>query len=127
MKTFLLCALFLIVGAVAGSALSGYFVDRFHKRYYAILFAGDLGSRALQAELIKQGGVSIVLTSLENSFPDHVIAIRKNELLRDNMTADTALMATKRFYVCTGTSIPAQIGQILEPVSLPEDACGSQP
>lgn len=126
MKTAILCALFLVIGAVAGSAFTGYFVDRFHKRYYATLFAGDLGRSALQAELIKSGEAATVLDTLERGLPDHVLTVRSNEVLRNSMIADTALMAAKRFYVCTGTRIPAEIDEIIREVSLAEDACGTQ-
>lgn len=123
MKTAILCVLFLIIGVGAGSALAGYFVDRSHKRHYATLLAGELGLDAMLAEQIKLGEVTIALGWLENSFPYRVVAIRENELLRDSMTADTAIMATKRFYVCTKTAIPAEIAEILQQVSLPEEAC----
>ncbi len=116
---------FLIIGAIAGAAAAGYAVDRFHKRQHASLLAGELGMAALQAELIKQGEVAIVLGTLERGLPDYVIAIHKNDLLQDSLVADTALMATKRFYVCTKTSIPEEISEILKPVSLAEDACPS--
>jgi len=126
MKIAILCALFLTIGAAAGSAVTGYFVDRFHKRNYAILFAGELGGAAMQAEFIKFGEVTTVLETLEKSIPDRLIAIHENDLLRDAPAADSAMMATKRFYVCTGTTIPTEIVKILEPVRLPENACGPQ-
>ena len=125
MKTAILCVVFLIVGAIAGAAVAGYAVDRVHKTNAAKVYAGDLGSAAMQAELIKLGEVAIVLDTLERALPRYVVEIHKNELLRDSLIADTAMMATKRFYVCTGTSIPEEIGEILKPVALAEDACPS--
>ena len=126
MKTAILCVVFLIIGAAAGSALTGYFVDRFHKRSYATFFAGELGLTAMHAEMIKQGDVDIVLGTLERAIPTYVIAIQENDLLRDSLTAETAMMATKRFYVCTKTSIPSEIAAHLERVSLPENTCEAQ-
>ena len=126
MRTAILCAGFLIVGAVAGSSVTGYFLDRFYKRNTATFFAGELASSALQAELIKLGEVAIVLDTLEKSFPAHVIAIRENDLLQESMMADTAMRATKSFYVCTRTPVPAEISNILEQVTLPEDYCEAQ-
>lgn len=123
MKTLLLCILFLVIGAIAGSAVTGFFVNRFHQRYYAFFIASSLGLDAMNAEMIKLGEASTVVNSLEKSFPDRVISIKTDETMKDSMTADTAMMATKRFYVCTKTPIPEQIDEILAPVSLPEDAC----
>ena len=74
---------------------------------------------------VRNGEVAIVLDTLERALPRYVVEIHKNELLRDSLIADTAMMATKRFYVCTGTSIPEEIGEILKPVALAEDACPS--
>ncbi len=126
MKTAILCFVFLIVGAGAGSALTGYLIDKFHKRSYAILYAGELGLTAMQAEMIKQGDVEIVLGTLERSIPDYVIAISENGEMRDSMVGKSAMMATKRFYVCTKTPIPTQIAGQLESVSLPENTCEAQ-
>jgi len=123
MRTAILCGVCLIVGAVAGAAISGYFVNQFHKRYYAFLFVADLGSSALQAELIKQGDAAIVLDTLEKTIPLQVIQVHENESLRSASVADTSMMATKRFYMCTGTPIPVEIDKILEPVTLPEGMC----
>lgn len=124
MKTAILCALFLIVGAAAGSALTGYFVNHFYKSQLASFYAMDVASSAMHAEFIKLGDAEMLLGMLERGLPDSVIAIHNNELVRDSMGADTAMMATKRFYVCTKTPIPVEISGILEPVSLRADACG---
>jgi hypothetical protein len=126
MKTAILCVAFLIIGAAAGSALTGYFVDKFHKRAYATFFAGELGLTAMHAEMIKQGDVDIVLGTLERAIPTYVIAVSENSEMRDSMVGESAMMATKRFYVCTKTSIPSQIAVHLEGVSLPENTCEAQ-
>lgn len=125
MKTVILCVVFLIAGAVAGSMLMGYFMNTLNKRSYAMFAASNLGLAAMQAEQIKLGATAFVLQSLENTIPEQVIMIHENEMVRETMTAETSLMAAKRFYVCTKTAIPEKIGPILEPVALPEDACAA--
>ena len=125
MKTVILCVVFLIAGAVAGSMLMGYFMNTLNKRSYAMFAASNLGLAAMQAEQIKLGATAFVLQSLENTIPEQVIMIHENEMVRETMTAEISLMAAKRFYVCTKTAIPEKIGPILEPVALPEDACAA--
>jgi D-alanine-D-alanine ligase-like ATP-grasp enzyme len=125
MKTAILCALFLIVGAVAGSAITGYLVNSVHERQNAILLAGDLGSAALQAELIKQGEVEIVLGTLERGIPIQVLAVDQKSVRDRTYLADSSIEAAKRFYVCTDTAIPAEISDIMQGVALPADACGA--
>lgn len=123
MKTVILCAVFLIVGAVAGSALTAYFVTDLYKRRFASFAAMDVATSAMHAEFIKLGDAETLLGMLERGLPNSIITIHENEVLRDSMGAHTAMMATKRFYVCTKTPIPAEIAEILEPVTLREDAC----
>ncbi|MEO8649113.1 MAG: hypothetical protein ABI539_08110 [Acidobacteriota bacterium] len=123
MKTVVLCVVFLIAGAAAGATLMAYFMNTLNKRSYAMFAASNLGLAAMQAELIKLGETALVLQSLENTIPDQVIMIHENEMVRESMTAEAALTATKRFYVCTKTPIPEKIGVVLESVALPDDAC----
>ena len=123
MKTAILCAVFLIVGAIAGSAATGYLANSVQERQNAVLLAGDLSSSILQAELIKLGEVEIVLGTLERGIPIQVLAIHQNSVRDKTFLADTSIQAAKRFYVCTNTAIPSEIRDIMQEVSLPEDAC----
>ena len=125
MRTVLIGIGALIIGAIVGSAVTGYFVDRVHKRNYATVLAGNLGVAALQAELIKQGETNFVLDSLERTVPVMVKTVHENEFSKDSIAAEASLMATKRFYVCTGTAIPAEIGDVMHGVPLSENSCAA--
>ena len=110
MKTVLLCILCLVVGAVGGAAIGAYVMKNIHERWVAMYLAGDLGLIAMQAEQIKMGDAPLLLQSFERTIPNLVVALDENGVLRNgSMSADTALMAVKRFYVCTKTDIPERI------------------
>lgn len=126
-KTVLLCILCLVVGAVGGAAIGAYVMKNIHDQWVAMNLAGDLGLIAMQAEQIKTGGATMLLESFERTIPNLVVALDENGVLRNgSMTADTALRAVKRFYVCTKTDIPAHIAPTLANVQLAEDACPSE-
>ena len=127
MKTVLLCILCLGVGAVGGAAIGAYAMKSVHERWVAMYLAGDLGLTAMYAEQIKMGEAPLLLQSFERTIPDRVVAFNENGVLRSGLTADTALMAVKRFYVCTKTDIPEGIVPILTNVPLAEDACPPEP
>lgn len=124
MKTSILCLIFLIVGAAGGATLTGYLFERRHQGIYAFMFTSNLTLNAMQAEQLKLGESALVLENLEKSIPSLVTAIQENDMIRETLSADTAMKATKRFYVCTETAIPNEIVELLKPVSLPENACG---
>lgn len=125
MKTAILCLIFLIVGAAGGAALTGYLFERRHQGIYAFMFTSNLTLNAMQAEQLKLGESALVLENLEKSIPSLVTAIHENDMFRETMSADTAMKATKSFYICTGTPVPAEISELLVRVALPDDACGS--
>ena len=127
MKTVLLCILCLGVGAVGGAAIGAYAMKNVHQQWVAMNLAGDLVLIAMYAEQIKMGEASTLLQSFERTIPDLVVALNENGVLRSGMTGDTALMAVKRFYVCTKTDIPESIAPILADVQLAEDACPQEP
>lgn len=123
MKTTILCAVSLIAGAAVGSILMAYFMSSLNQRNYAIMVAGDLGSAALQAELIKSGETATVLNTLERTIPLQVLTVHQNEMIRETMVTESAMQAVKRFYVCTQTPIPTEIVTVMEGVALPENVC----
>lgn len=123
MRTVILCLVFLIAGIAAGSVFMAYFLNLAHKRYYVTLASTELGTAAMQAEQLKFGEASTVLQTLENGIPDQVLLVNETQSMRDTPPVDSALMATKRFYVCTKTPIPEKIAAILEPVELAANAC----
>ena len=128
MKTVLLCILCLVVGAVGGAAIGAYAMKNVHERWVAFYLAGGLTLTAMQAEQIKMGEAPMLLQSFERTIPDMVVALDENGVLRNgSMSADTALMAVKRFYVCTKTDIPQNIAPTLANVQLAEDACPPEP
>ena len=128
MKTVLLCILCLGVGAVGGAAIGAYAIKNVHERWVAMNLAGDLVLIAMYAEQIKMGEAPTLLQSFERTIPDLVVALDENGVLRSgSMTADTALRAVKRFYVCTKTDIPENIAPTLANVRLAEDACPPEP
>ncbi len=128
MKKVLLCILCLVVGAVGGAAAGAYAMKNIHERWVAMYLAGELGLTAMYAEQIKMGDAPLLLQSFERSIPDLVVALDENGVLRNgSMTADTALMAVKRFYVCTKTDIPENIAPTLANVQLAADACPPKP
>lgn len=128
MKTVVLCILCLVVGAVGGAAIGAYAMKNVHERWVAMYLASDLGLIAMQAEQIKMGLAPILLQSFERTIPNLVVALDENGVLRSgSVTADSALMAVKRFYVCTKTDIPAHIAPKLADVQLAEDACPQEP
>lgn len=114
----------LILGSVAGSIVTGYFTSSLNKRILANTAQGDLVRDAMQAEKIKLGEAATVLATLERSIHSSVKLIGENSEIRGFLDTDLGLRAAKRFYVCTETAIPADIANILEPVSLGENGCG---
>lgn len=127
MKTAILCAVFLIVGAVAGSLVTGYAAKIILQRQNALMIAGELGNTVMQAEMLRAGEVKIVLNSLENGIPSWVKAVNEPDVRDNTFLADSSLQAAKRFYVCSNTPIPAEISDIMAGTTLPDDACGSTP
>ena len=128
MKKVLLCILCLGVGAVGGAAIGAYAMKNVHEKWVAMNLAGNLGLTAMYAEQIKMGEAPMLLESFERTIPALVVALDENGVLRSgSMSADTALMAVKRFYVCTKTDIPESIAPALANVQLAEDACPLEP
>ena len=125
MKTVLLCILCLAVGAVGGAAIGAYAMKNVHERWVAMYLVGELGLTAVYAEQIKMGEAPLLLESFERSIPNMVVALDENGALQSAATADSSLMAVKRFYVCTKTDIPERIAPKLANVSLAEDACSA--
>ena len=107
MKTVVLCILCLFVGAVGGAAIGAYAMKNVHERWVAMYLTGDLGLIAMYAEQIKMGEAPSFLQSFERSIPDLIVALDENGVLQSAATADSTLMAVKRFYVCTKTDIPS--------------------
>lgn len=123
MKNVLLCFVCFILGAIVSWAAVGYLMKGIHQRQLALMYAGDVGLAAMRAEQMKLGDGDFVLQSLENGLPDQVLFLRENEMFKDNFVVDGALMAVKRFYVCTKTEIPARITTVMEDIKLENDAC----
>src|SRR5687768_9898937 len=109
MKTAILSVSFLLLGAILGSVLVGYFLNGFYERQYAILNAMELGNSAMQAEFIKLGNAGLLLDSLERTMPQYLIMVSQDPRSKGALSVDTAMFAVKRFYVCTRTEIPAEI------------------
>lgn len=128
MKTVVLCIVFLVVGAVGGAAAGAYVMKGVHERWVVMDAAGDLGVTAMYAEQIKMGEAATLLQSFERTIPETVTALDESGVLGNgSITSDTALMAVKRFYVCTKTEIPAKIAPKLANVQLAADACPTGP
>jgi hypothetical protein len=123
MKTVILCIVSFIVGAVVSWAVVGYLMKSINQRQLALMYAGEVGIAAMRAEQMKLGAGDFVLQSLENGLPDQVLFLRENEMFKDNFVVDSALMAVKRFYVCTRTDIPERIAPIMAEIKLEDDAC----
>ena len=123
MKTVLLCIVCLVVGAAGGAAIGAYAMKNVHEQWVAMYLSGDLGLIAMYAEQIKMGDAPLLLQSFERTIPDLVVALDEKGVLRSGLTGDSALMAVKRFYVCTKTDIPESIVPTLANVQLAEDAC----
>lgn len=123
MKTVILCIACFVVGAVVSWAIVGYLMRDINQRQLAMMYAGDVGLAAMRAEQMKMGEADFVLKSLENGLPDQVVFLRGNEMFKDNIVADSALMAVKRFYVCTKTEIPERISTVMSEIKLAADAC----
>ena len=123
MKTVILCIVCFVVGVVVSWAIVGYLMKGINQRQLATMYAGDVGLAAMRAEQLKLGAGEFVLQSLENGLPDQVVFLRENEMFKDNFVVDSALMAVKRFYVCTKTEIPERISPIMTEIKLAEDAC----
>ena len=125
MKKVLKVVLVFVVGVVAGSTATGLLLDKFHRRHKAQLYAMNVGSNAMLAEFLKQGNGEIVLEYTQRNLTDQVKTLYDNEELRTAPTADVALWAAKRFYVCTKTPYPDEIAAIMNDVQLPESySCG---
>ena len=123
MKTVILCIACFVVGIVVSWAVVGYLMRDINQRQLAMMYAGDVGLAAMRAEQMKMGEADFVLKSLENGLPDQVVFLRENEMFEDNIVADSALMAVKRFYVCTKTEIPERISTVMSEIKLAADAC----
>ncbi len=123
MKKVLLCLLFLVIGAVAGSVVTGYIAKYTHERWAAMSYAGLLGSAANDALLIKSGDSSILLERHERTIRTMVAELRENESLRSSIVGEASLKAAKRFYVCTNTPIPEEIDEFLKDVEMFENGC----
>src|SRR5690606_4931694 len=105
------------------SLFMAYFLSDANKRHYVMLAAADLGTAAMQAEQLKLGEAPTVLQTLENGIPDQVLLANETDSMRGTPPVESALKATKRFYVCTKPPIPEKIAAILEPVELAANAC----
>lgn len=125
MKTVILCIVCFAVGAIVSWAIVGYLMKRINQRQLALMYAGEVGISAMRAEQIKLGDAGFVLRSIENGLPDQVVFLRENEMFKGNFAVDGALMAVKRFYVCTKTEIPERIASSLAEIKLEGDLCPS--
>lgn len=123
MKTLILCIVCFVIGVVVSWAVVGYLMKGIHQRQLALMYAGNVGLMAMQAEQMKLGAGDFVLQSLENGLPDQVVFLRENEMFKDNFMVDTALRSVKSFYVCTKTEIPERIAPIMAEIDLADDAC----
>ncbi|MBX3245319.1 MAG: hypothetical protein KF685_12785 [Acidobacteria bacterium] len=123
MKKVLLCVLFLVIGLVAGSVITGYIARDMHKKWAVMFYAGQLGSAANDALLIKTGESAFLLKTHERTIRSMVAELQENENLRNSIVGDASLKAAKRFYVCTNTPIPEEIDGFLQKVEMFENAC----
>lgn len=123
MKTALFCVASFLLGAVIGGFVVGNRMKEMIQRQLAMTFAADVVVASIQAEQMKLGLGDIVLRTMEEGFPGRVIFIHENEIFKGEPAADTALMAVKRFYVCTKTAIPESIATVMSEIALAEDAC----
>ena len=123
MKTVILCIVCFCLGAVLSWAVVGNLMKGINQRQLATMYAGEVGVAAMRAEQMKLGAGDFVLQSLENGLPDQVLFLRENEMFKDHLMADGALMAVKRFYVCTKTEIPERISSVMAEIDLANDAC----
>lgn len=124
MKKVLLCLLFLIIGALAGSIITGYIAREIHNRWAVMFYTGMLGSAANDALLIKSGDSAILLERHERTIRTMVAELRDNESLRSSVVGDASLKAAKRFYICTNTPMPEEINGFLKDVEMFENECG---
>ncbi|HVF46182.1 MAG TPA: hypothetical protein VNA17_01310, partial [Pyrinomonadaceae bacterium] len=68
----------------------------------------------------------LLLDSLERTMPQYLIMVSQDPRSKGALSVDTAMLAVKRFYVCTQTAIPSEIVDILNSVEIPADACGTE-
>jgi len=125
MKTVILCIVCFALGVILSWTVVGYLMKGINQRQLALMYAGDVAIAAMHAEQMKLGDAEFVLQSIEKGLPDQVVFLRENEMFKDNFVVDGALMAVKRFYVCTRTKIPERIAPILAEIKLEDDACSS--
>jgi len=125
MKSFLKALLFVVIGAAAGAVVTGLLLDKFFRGYKAKLYAMDAAANVLLAHMLKDGNADIVLASAERGIVRDVLFVSDSDDLKNTLSADTLLNASKRFYVCTKTEIPSEIASImnaLPPVEMAD--CG---
>src|SRR5829696_8249850 len=120
MKKVLKFILIFMLGLAAGSVATGLLMDKFHRNQKAQFYAMNVGSNAMLAEFLKQGNGDIVLEYTQRNLIGEVKNLYENEELRNAPTADVALWAAKRFYVCTKTPYPDEIAAIMNDLPLPE-------
>jgi hypothetical protein len=125
MKKVLKFILIFVLGLAAGSTATGLLLDKFHRSHKAQLYAMNVGSNAMLAQFLKEGNQEIVLEYTQRNLAEDIKTLYENEELRNASTADFALWASKRFYVCTNTPYPEEIAAFMNDVPLPEAySCG---
>jgi hypothetical protein len=121
MKKVLIVILIFVLGLAAGSTATGLLLDKFYRGQKAQIYAMNVGANAMLAQFLKEGNGEIVLEYTQRNLIGEVKTLYENEELRTAPTADVALWATKRFYVCTKTPFPEEIAAIMNEVQLPPE------
>lgn len=120
MKTVLKFVLIFVLGLAAGSVATGYLTNMFYRNYMAQIYAMNVSADAMLAQHLKQGNAEIVLEYTQRNLTDQIKTLYENEELRSAGSADLALWAAKRFYVCTKTPYPDEIAEFMNDLPLPE-------
>lgn len=113
MKSVLKVVAIFALGLVVGCGVTGFVLNRFHKGQMAFIRASDVGLDAMLAQFLREGNAQLILESADKRLVEGVIELSRNDEFKDMLTAETALSAAKRYYVCTKTEYPAEIAQIM--------------
>lgn len=73
----------------------------------------NAAANVLLAHQLKDGNAAFVLAPAERNIVSDVLSLSANDDLKNTLSADTSLNASKRFYVCTKTEIPSEIASIM--------------
>ena len=127
MKNVLKFILIFVLGLAAGSGITGFAMNKYHRNYMAEIYSMNVGTNAMLAQYLKGGNAEIVLQYTEKNLIEEVQNLYENEELRRAATADISLWAAKRFYVCTKTPYPSEIDAVMNALPpFPESSCNIQ-